>query len=191
MSEEKESELQRYERLWLKGLEEIKFLESRLKESNEIVCSLSDRLKEAESKDKCECGHHAVRVRYCKVCADAVDTTQDQMIESLEQRLSQAEAKLAAVATEEWDALKERLSQAEANLLSLNIYHENISLKERLSHLMDVGGNVVEALENYMGKFGDCGETYEIARRSLLNWQDFNNKQQRGSSQEGENNGRA
>ena len=65
---------------------------------------------------------------------------------------------------------KQRLSQAEAENKVLR--DENVAYNKNYLKLMDVAGNVVEALENYMGKFGDCGETYEIARRSLLNWQD-------------------
>ena len=68
------------------------------------------------------------------------------------------------------EEVEQRLSQAEAENQVLR--DENVAYNKNYLNLMDVGGNVVEALENYMGKFGDCGETYEIARRSLLNWQD-------------------
>lgn len=47
------------------------------------------------SHEKCDkCGHHAVRHRTCKVCADAADITYGQMEEVKDQEISSLQARI-------------------------------------------------------------------------------------------------
>lgn len=79
-----------------------------LKEEN---ASLRAQVEELKKKDVCECGYHAVRIRYCKVCSDAIDITNDQMTESLELKIAELKAQLEA-AKEELDDWRESAKRA-------------------------------------------------------------------------------
>ena len=190
--------------------EQIKSLESRLKEANEMLqrqAKEMTRIKEVSGGWQLECQ----RLEDC-------NKNQFHQIESLSQRLSQAEAENKKLKQKEVDKkyccenplnskhygpcveidnatvvrqekiihdLQERLAEVEDCRNAFAKDHAEIDA--RLSHLMDVAGKMASVFEElkkeYQPQYHNYRWSLSRIESALASWQDFNNKQ--GENQNG------